>query len=390
MSNKNFFLNGLSAIFLFSCLTMYSCTDVPEQDGEQAEQTNQTELTHVKARNIIKKSIPLELEWLATIEGNTTAQIRAKVSGYLTKQNYQEGSLVKKGDILFEIDPRPFQATLEQAQGDLKQAEALWTTSKANLEKIRPLAKISAVSKADLDNAIGAEQSSSAKVIAAKAAVDSAKLNLEYTKIIAPIDGLVGVAKAQIGDLVGSQTISELTTMSSVDPVRIFVPITEQQYLKAALLAEKKELEGKGDKEKELQFRLFLTGDIEYPKIGYAEFADRQIDPTTGTIKLAISFPNPNNILRPGMSAKIRTSFNSQEKAMLVPSSVITTIQGLYNIMVIDADNIIHIRNVQLGKQLDNYQVITEGLEENDRIVINESKAITLKEGDKVSVEMIE
>ena len=186
----------------------------------------------VEVANVVVKDVPIVREWVGTTDGLVNAKINAQVQGYLIKQNYKEGSEVKKGQVLFEIDPRPFQAALEQAKGQLAVNEGQFYTAKANLEKIRPLAAVNAVSKKDLDDAIGREASAKAAVQAAKASVRKDEIDLSFTKITSPIDGIAGISKAQLGDLVGSPGGPELTTVSTVDPIKVFVPLSEQEYMR--------------------------------------------------------------------------------------------------------------------------------------------------------------
>ena len=201
----------------------------------------------VQVVDVIQKDVPIYQEWVGTMDGLVNATIRAQVSGYLIKQNYREGEVVKKGQVLFEIDPRSFEATVGEAKGQLAQAEARWQTTKANLARVKPLAAQNAVSKKDLDDAVGAEEASHASVISAKAALDKARLNLEWTKITSPIDGIAGIAKAQLGNLVGASATEELTTVSTVDPIKVYIQLSEQQYLKNRQGLEAREATRPGD-----------------------------------------------------------------------------------------------------------------------------------------------
>ena len=207
---------------------------------------------------------------------------------------------MKKGQVLFEIDPRTFQAALEQAKGQLEAQQARWTTAKANLARIKPLAAVNAVSKKDLDDSIGMEQAARAAVLSAQASVDKARLELGFTKIISPIDGIAGLAKAQIGNLVGPGATEELTTVSTVNPIKVYFQVSEQEYIQAI----KRSASERAKKEGEL---ILADGSI-YPEKGRFAFADRQVDITTGTIKVAAVFPNPGNLLRPGQYGRIRVA----------------------------------------------------------------------------------
>ncbi len=315
---------------------------------------------------MVQKDVPIVREWVGGTDGLVNAKINAQVQGYLIKQNYKEGSLVKKGQILFEIDPRPFQAALEQAKGQLAINEGQLYTAKANLEKIRPLAAVNAVSKKDLDDAIGREASARAAVQAAKAAVRKDEIDLSFTRITSPIDGIAGIAKAQIGDLVGSPGGPELTTVSTVDPIKVFIPLSEQEYMRFI-----REAEAKGNSEsKGSNLELILADGRVFPHKGKLYFADRQVDERTGTIKVATLFPNPGNLLRPGQFAKVKALIETQEGALLVPQRAVTELQGRYQVAVVSADNKVDLRWVKVGERAGSLWVIDEGLKPGERVIV--------------------
>jgi membrane fusion protein (multidrug efflux system) len=316
----------------------------------------------VEVVDVIKKDVPVYSEWIASTDGSVNATIRAQIQGYLTKQNYKEGDLVKKGQILFEIDPRPFEAVLEQAKGQLAQQQARWETAKANLERIKPLAEQKAVSMKDLDDATGAEQATRAAVIAARAVVDKAQVDLGFTKITSPIDGIAGIAKAQIGNLVGPGSIEELTTVSTVDPIKVYIPMSEQEYLRDMQ-------NGRGHTQRMMPLDLILADGSVHPHKGVLAFADRQVDVRTGTIKVAALFPNPGNVLRPGQFARIRARTMTKKGALLVPQRAVTELQGSYQVAVVGPDNKVDIRPVKVGERVDNLWVIDEGLKPGERVV---------------------
>jgi membrane fusion protein (multidrug efflux system) len=315
----------------------------------------------VEVVDVVQKDVPIYAEWVGTTDGLVNATIRAQVTGYLIKQNYKEGDIVKKGQVLFEIDPRPFQATLDQSKGELALQQAQWDTAKANLKRIRPLAEQNAVSQRDLDNSVGLEQATHAAVLSAQAAVEKAKLDLGFTRITSPIDGIAGIAKAQIGDLVGPGKIDELTTVSTVDPIKVYVPISEQEYLKA--------MQKGATETQKLPLELVLSDGSTYPQKGEIAFADRQVDVKTGTIMVATVFPNPGNLLRPGQFARIRAVTTIRNGALLVPQRAVTEIQGKYMIAVVGPDNKADIRQVKVGERVDSQWVINEGLKPGDRVV---------------------
>jgi membrane fusion protein (multidrug efflux system) len=316
----------------------------------------------VEVVDVIKKDVPVYSEWIASTDGSVNATIRAQIQGYLTKQNYKEGDLVKKGQILFEIDPRPFEAVLEQAKGQLAQEQARWENAKANLERIKPLAEQKAVSMKDLDDATGAEQATRAAVIAARAVVDKAQVDLGFTKVTSPIDGIAGIAKAQIGNLVGPGSIEELTTVSTVDPIKVYIPMSEQEYLRVMQ-------NGRGHTQRTMPLDLILADGSVHPHKGVLAFADRQVDVRTGTIKVAALFPNPGNVLRPGQFARVRAQTMTKKGALLVPQRAVTELQGSYQVAVVGFDNKVDIRPVKVAERVDNLWVIDEGLKPGERVV---------------------
>ena len=332
----------------------------------------------VMVAEVIQKDVPVYREWVASMDGLVNATILAQVQGYLIKQNYQEGDFVKKGTLLFEIDPRPFQATVDEAKAALAKQQAVFKTAQANLNRILPLAAANAVSQKDKDDAIGETDSAEAQVLAAQAQVRKAELDLGFTKIASPIDGIAGAAKAQIGDLVGTPQSRELTTVSTVNPIKVYVPISEREYLETA---EKSRQNQKATAER-MTFELILADGSTWPEKGTFSFADRQVDPRTGTIRVAILFPNPNNILRPGQFAKVRALMGTEKNALLVPQRAVGELQGSYQVAVVDADNTVKIRNVKVGERYGDLWVIREGLTPGERVVAEG----TQKVGDGVKV----
>ena len=320
----------------------------------------------VEVVNVVQKDVPIVREWVGATDGLVNAKINAQVQGYLIKQNYQEGSLVKKGQILFEIDPRPFQAALEQAKGQLVINDGQLYTAKANLGKIRPLAAVNAVSKKDLDDAIGREASARAAVQAGKAAVRKDEIDLSFTKITSPIDGIAGIAKAQIGDLVGNPGGPELTTVSTVDPIKVFIPLSEQEYMRFI-----REAEAKGNSEPKVSnLELILADGRVFPHKGKLYFADRQVDERTGTIKVATLFPNPGNLLRPGQFAKVKALIETQMGALLVPQRAVNELQGRFQVAVVGPDNKVDLRWVKVGERAGPLWVIDEGLKPGERVIV--------------------
>jgi membrane fusion protein, multidrug efflux system len=353
-------------ILALAPLVATACFSALLQTGCGEKKTAAPSAPAVEVANVVVKDVPIVREWVGTTDGLVNAKINAQVQGYLIKQNYKEGSFVKKGQVLFEIDSRPFQAALEQAKGELAKDEGLLYTNKANLEKIRPLAAVNAVSRKDLDDAIGRDASSRAAVQAAKAAVRKSEIDLSFTKITSPIDGIAGISKAQLGDLVGNPGAPELTTVSTLDPIKVFVPLSEQEYMRF-----NREAEAKGDPEdKGHNLELILADGRVFPHKGRLYFADRQVDERTGTIKIATLFPNPGNILRPGQFAKIKALIETQMGALLVPQRAVNELQGRFQVAVVGPDNKVDLRWVKVGERAGPLWVIDEGLKPGERVIV--------------------
>ena len=323
----------------------------------------------VEVTDVIQKDVPIHSEWVGTTDGMVNAQIRAQVSGYLINRPYTEGAFVKKGDLLFELDPSKFRTALDQAQGDLAKAEAQFLKTKQDVERDTPLAKQGAVSKKELDDSIQFHAAAKGNVAAAKAAVEQAKLNLGWTRITAPIDGVVGIAKAQLGDLIDAN--SELTSMSTVDPIKVYFPISEQEYLQASDKVQQRYKEReKGEKYKGAAVELILGDETVYPHKGEFFLVDRQVDVKTGTIRVAALFPNPNNLLRPGQFARVRAITKTRENALLVPQRAVTEMQGSYQVAVVTPENKVDIRPVKVGERTGTLWIIDKGLSPGERVIV--------------------
>jgi len=355
----------------------------------------------VEVAVVEQKDIPIEREWIGTLDGLVNAAIKAQVTGYLLTQNYAEGSFVRKGQLLFEIDPRPFQAAVDQAlgqlaqaKGQLAQAKAGFVQSQAQLlsaeanqkkaqqdeDKYVPLARRQAITQQDLDNATQTNQASKAQVAAAKAqietakaqieaaqagvsaaaaAVETTKVNLGFTRLTSPIDGIAGVASTQVGNLVGPSS-SVITTVSTLDPIKANFTVSEQEYL--SLTRDNTALN-------RLQLALILSDDSVYPQKGRFSFADRQVNLNTGAIQLTGLFPNPGNRLRPGQYAKVRAAVGVRAGALLVPQRSVNDTQGTYSVAVVDPKNIIRFATVKVGDRVGSKWVIEEGLKPGQRVV---------------------
>ena len=320
----------------------------------------------VEVTQVVQKDIPIYSEWVGTADGLVNATIRAQVTGYLMKQNYREGEFVRAGQVLFEIDPRTFQAAVDGAKGALAQAEARWTTAKANLERIKPLAEKNAVSKKDLDDATGAELSARAAVTSAQAQLEEAHLNLGFTRITSPVAGIAGIAKAQIGNLVGPGQIQELTAVSTVDPIKVYFSISEQEYMD---FRKGTDMQEAGNRREALPLEMILAGGTVYPHKGRISLADRQVDVKTGTLRLGALFPNPGNLLRPGQYALIRATMATKKGALLVPQRAVTEMQGKFLIGVVGADNVVDVRTVTPAERIGSLWIIDKGLKPGETIV---------------------
>lgn len=320
----------------------------------------------VEVVGVVQKDVPIYGEWVATLDGYVNAQIQPQVSGYLIKQNYKEGSPVRKGEALFEIDPRPFQAALDQAKAQLAQAEAQLGKARLDVERDTPLAAAKAIAQSQLDNDIQAKLAASAAVESAKAQVEQAQLNLEFTYVRSLVDGIAGIATGQVGNLVGPNTL--LTTVSQMDPIKAYFTVSEQEYLN---YVRRNPTEAEREaKEKQLSLELILADGTTYPRRGKFFVADRQVNVQTGAIRLAGLFPNPGNILRPGQYGRVRAETNVQAGVLLVPQRAVMELQGSYQVAVVGTDNKVSIRAVKVGEPVSTMWIIEKGLKPGERVVV--------------------
>jgi membrane fusion protein (multidrug efflux system) len=334
----------------------------------------------VEVVQVQQEDVPIYGEWIGTLDGFTNADVRAQVTGYLMKQGYQEGGFVKHGQLLFQIDPRPFQAALDQAQGQLAQAKAALANAEAvqhrtelDVQRYTPLAKEQAASQQDLDNAVQNNLAALATVETAKAqiktyeaAVETAKINFDFTHLVAPIDGIAGQAQLQVGALVTPNS-GAVTSVSTVDPIKVYFTVSEPQYLAWRKLYPTEASRWAADKKLKLQ--LILADGSTYPQDGTFYFADRQVNESTGAIRIGGLFPNPNYVLRPGGFAKVHAVLRTQPGALLVPQRAVSELQGGYQVAVVDGDNKVNIRTVTVGPQVDRRWVIASGLNPGERVV---------------------
>ena len=320
----------------------------------------------VEVAQVVQQDVPLYTECISTLDGYVNAQIQPQVTGYLMKQNYAEGTVVHKGQVLFEVDPRPFEATLEQVKGQLAQAKAQLGKTKLDVTRDTPLAKESAIPQAQLDNDIQANEAAEAVVAAAKEQLDQAQLNLAFTKVRSLVDGVAGLVKGQVGDLVGPTTI--LTTVSQVEPIKAYFAVSEQEYLRFAnRISDVAEGRKRMGNQKILE--LVLSDGSVYPRKGWVVLADRQVDVKTGTIRLAGAFENPGGILRPGMFGLVRAVTGTAKSALLVPQRSVVETQGSYSVVVVGADNKASIRPVRTGERVGQMWVITEGVKPGEQVI---------------------
>jgi RND family efflux transporter MFP subunit len=322
--------------------------------------------TIVQVATVVQKDTPIYSEWVAILDGYVNAQIQPHVSGYIIRQNYKEGSLVRKGDVLFEIDPRVFKAALDQAKGQLAQAEAQLGKAKLDVERDTPLAQARAIAQSQLDTEIQARLGTQALVQSAKANVEQAELNLEWTRVTSLVNGIAGIAQVQIGNLVGPSSI--LTSVSQVDPIKAYFTVSEQEFTEfhrrfptPASVEEER---------KRIPLQLVLADGSIYERPGTIYFADREVNPATGAIRIAGVFPNPNNLLRPGGYGRVRASVKTQNGALLIPQRAVIELQGSHQVAVVGDDNKVSIRPVTVGERVGQSWIITEGLKRGERVVV--------------------
>lgn len=373
---------GLRAFFLsFVIILSASATGCGSDEQTNAQKGPPPPPPTVQVVIVQQRDVALISEWIATMDGFVNSRIQSHVTGYLIHQNYREGSVVRKGELLFEIDPRPFQATLDQSKAQLAQAQAQVLQAQAQLAKAQqdvnrdtPLAEAKAIAQSEMDNdlqakngAVAAVASFQAAVVAAKAAVEQTELDLSYTKIVSLVDGVAGIALAQVGDLVSPTTV--LTSVSQVDPIKVYFPMGEQDYLKARKI----QISGKGGQAPPLEgvpLTLILADGTIYPQSGKVLWTDRQIDPSTGTIRVAAAFANPSSVLRPGEYGRVRAVTENRHNAILVPQAGVTELQGKYQAAIVGADNKVIIQNIQVGSQVGADWIVTQGVNAGDRVIV--------------------
>jgi membrane fusion protein (multidrug efflux system) len=320
----------------------------------------------VEVATVVQQDTPIYTEWVAVLDGYVNAQIQPHVSGYIVKQNYKEGSVVSKGDALFEIDPRSFKASVDQAKAQLAQAEAQLGKANLDVQRDTPLAQARAIAQSQLDTEIQAKLGAQAVVQAAKANVDQAELNLEWTRVTSLVSGIAGSAQVQIGNLVGPSSV--LTSVSQVDPIKAYFTASEQEFTNFhRRFPTQASVE---EQRRRIPLQLMLADGSVYEHTGTIYFADREVNPATGTIRIAGVFPNPNNLLRPGGYGRVRASVRTQNGALLVPQRAVIELQGSQQVAVVGADSKVSIRTVTVGERVGNLWIVTEGLKAGERVVV--------------------
>lgn len=350
----------MASFVLGSICVLIPCAGCARKSSAQPARPPEVEVAPV-----IEKNVRIYSEWVATLNGYVNAQIQPQVTGYIVKQDYREGSLVHKDDVLFEIDPRPFQAVLDQAKAQLAQAEAQLGNASLNVKRDIPEAKANAIPRSQLDNDTQSQLAGKAAVAAGQAAVEQAQLNLGFTKVRSLITGIAGIAQVQVGNLVTPATV--LTGVSQVNPIKAYFPISGDEYLEIA-----NRIGGSVDllsRSSKIPLQLILSNGTNYGPAGRILFADRAEDQQTGTITIVGEFPNPRNILRPGEYGKIRAPVQIRNNALLVPQRAVTELQGSYQLAVVGRDNKVSIRNVEAAQRVGTMWVITQGVRAGERVV---------------------
>ncbi len=353
-SRSIFLLLIIATIFLNSC--------------KPTTKTTQDQSPRVEVIPVRKSDVPVIREWIGTLDGNDNASIQAQVAGYLLSQDYKDGESVKKGQLLFKIDDRTFQSEVEQEKAMLALAEAKLKKTEMDVTRYTPLAKSDAISKQELDDAIQANAAAKANVDAAKAALQQAIINLGYTQITSPIDGIAGISNAQIGQLV-SPSHGSLTVVSNINPIKANFTVSEQEYLEF----QKRIQNGSGNNKSNaanVPFQLVLADGSLYSENGHFIALDRQVDERTGSLRMQVSFPNPKLLLRPGQFARVKATIRQEKGALLVPQRAVTELQGSHFVAIIDKNNKASIVKVEVGTRFGSEWTIKSGLNENDTVIV--------------------
>src|ERR1700741_2246075 len=323
-------------------------------------------MPEVEIASVVQRDVPIFSEWVATLDGYVNAQIQPQVTGYIIRQTYKEGSFVHKGQILFHIDPRPFQAVLDQTNAQLAQAQAQLAKTAMDVDRDTPLAKERARAQSQLDNDVQANRAAQAAVKSAEAQVEQAQLNLEFTEVKSRVDGVAGIAQVQIGNLVNPTTV--LTSVSQINPIKAYFSLSEQEYIHFAdrINADaQKEIPSNGP-----PFELILADGSVYPHKGVGLLANRQVDVSTGSIQIVCSFPNPQNFLRPGQFGRLRAAPEIRHAALLVPQKAVSELQGSYQLAIVGLDNKVSIRAVTVGDRVGPLWIVESGVKAGELVVV--------------------
>ena len=321
----------------------------------------------VQVADVVQKDVPIYIELVGATLGSQDIEIRSRVEGYLISMNFIEGSFVKKGQLLYRIDPQPLEAALAETKADLATAQARLEKTNNDVARYRPLVPQQAISQQELDNALSAQQAATAQVAAFDAKLAKARLDLAYTSITSPIDGLIGTTQKKVGSLVGRNESTPLTTVSQINPILFRCAIAEAEYLR---LARRNPQSGKPGTERQTNVELILADGTVFPHIGHLDAVERAVDAATGTLTGQFSFPNPERLLRPGQYGKARFAPEVKEGALLVPQLAVQEIQGLYSVMVVKSDATVEQRMVKAGDRVGNSWVIESGLKPREKVIV--------------------
>jgi membrane fusion protein, multidrug efflux system len=355
----------LNAVCLFACLSLFLLACGEKEATQTPTALPPPEVSVVETR---AQDVPIYLEFVGQTHGLKDIAIRARVEGFLEGLHFQEGGPVKKGDLLYTLESQPFEEKVAARMSAVAEAETMLAKAKGDLDRIRPLAKINAVSQSDLDEAVAAYEAGLSSVEAAKANLRAAKIELSYTKIDSPIDGIIGKTKAKVGDFVGRDPNPViLNTVSQVDTILVTFYITESQYLEVARYlsdSESKKVQDQG-----MDLELILIDGSVYPYPGKIDFVNREVDTTTGAMLVQASFPNPEKLLRPGQFAKLRVKGQVVKNGILIPQRCVMELQGLYNVFVVDGNNTVATREITVGPTIGSLWLIAEGLNPGERVI---------------------
>ncbi len=319
----------------------------------------------VKVATVLQKDVPIDVEAIGQTRGSTEIEVRARVEGFIESVDFKEGNPVRKGQLLYTLDPRPFEAALAQAKGSLAEAEAQLARATQDVVRFEPLVAKNAISRQEYDTAVVVKRAAEAAVEASKASAERARIDLGYTKVTAPADGLVGKTEVYAGTLVGRGQSTLLTQISQIGSIHVRFTIPERDYL---YFARRGPQARTGNAR--LPFELVLADGTVHPEKGQLVFVDRNVDPTTGTILLEASFPNPGGILRPGQYARVRAAVDLKQGAILVPQRAVSELQGVYNVAVVGGDDTVEVRMVKPAERIGTLWVVDSGLKAGERIVV--------------------